>query len=178
MARDSFLSIVCRPTLELSPFRRKGNVRFSLISRSRRGCGRVGISRVLRDFHAEWESPNGAPWTVEEFLCGDECFRLPPVVSNQKLQRSAHRNIVVNKETKRLGRHRDSQVARAMPERCWLTSWALDAVSSAIVVTRVICARSACVTHALPGLDSNRACPQLCHAMPFENCAHLFLCGI
>src|ERR1700688_58740 len=29
---------------------------FQLISRSRRGCGKVGIPRGLRDFQAEWES--------------------------------------------------------------------------------------------------------------------------
>jgi hypothetical protein len=30
---------------------------FWLISRSRRGCGKVGIPRGLRDFQARWESP-------------------------------------------------------------------------------------------------------------------------
>ncbi len=32
-----------------------------------------------------------------------------------------------------------------MPARAWLTSCAIDAVSSPIVITRAICARSACV---------------------------------
>src|SRR5262249_22059054 len=32
------------------------NVRFKLIASSRRGCGKVGIPRSLRDFQARWES--------------------------------------------------------------------------------------------------------------------------